>query len=283
MINIKVRKLFNFNDEFFDYKILKFFIDCENNIILAAKDSKKSYIIYFNNKNNIKSFYPLINGIDIDDILFIQPVVRENWVIICNAEKENAMIINHKGEILNKFFVGEGVQDCQVDKFNNIWISYSEEGIFGEGCIGKTGLVAFDIKGSIVFNNFDTIIEMYDIPPIDDCQAMNVKDDEVWLHYYSDYPLVNIKSKKFNNYWANVEIGENIVSNGFAIGKDQVLFGTNKQKLVLYSLSKRCLYNIDPYNDQGEKIQFNCYLGRGSILYLQTRNSIYFVDLLEEK
>ncbi|MGG5255345.1 hypothetical protein ACQYAD_18115 [Neobacillus sp. SM06] len=280
----KFINLMNFTHEFLDYKIKNFYVDHLKNIVLITINSNNiPFIIYYNTRTTDRNFAPLNIEIVLDDLLFVQPIDQKNWLLICNYEKNNALIMNNQGEIIKKFYVGEGIQDCQVDKFNNIWISYFDEGIFGDSIIGNNGIVAFDSQGQILFTDYNVLIEKNNVPPIDDCYAMNVNEDEVWLYYYSEFPLVRMKNKKLLGYWPNVNLKENGISNGFAIGKDEVLFGTNNKKLVLYSLSERTMQEIIPFGEQGKKIEFISYIGRGSFLYLQTENDIYFINLLEFK
>ena len=55
----------------------------------------------------------------------------------------------------------------------------------------------FDSTGQLIFDSYDQYVEKYNIPYIDECYAMNVIDGDVWLYYYSEFPLVQMKDKKF--------------------------------------------------------------------------------------
>jgi hypothetical protein len=72
-----------------------------------------------------------------------------------------------------------------------IWASYFDEGVFGAG-IGRNGLVCFDPLGEPLFR-YAELAQSTGMPSIDDCYALNVCNDRVWLSYYSDFPLVCLK------------------------------------------------------------------------------------------
>lgn len=147
-----------------------------------------------------------------------------------------------------KFYAGEGIQDCQVDVNQDIWISYSDEGIFGESPIGANGIVAFDPTGKLIFNNYDQYVERFNVPPIDDCYAMNVIDGDVWLYYYSEFPLVQMKDKNFHMLWNEINLTMEIWSESFAVVQDKVVFITRDKKLVVYDLNNNHVYDINPCN-----------------------------------
>ena len=52
----------------------------------------------------------------------------ERWLLIFNYEGDNAAIYNPDGSEYCKFYAGEGIQDCQVDVNEDIWVSYCDEG-----------------------------------------------------------------------------------------------------------------------------------------------------------
>lgn len=274
-------KILDLNYDFGNYKIKKFNMDRENNIVLfTLNDINKPCIIYYDKKTIAKKYVLLEDKIDPEAVLCVQPI-EENWLIILNCEENNAIIFNNKGKILNKFYVGSGIQDCQVDKYDNIWIGYSDEGIYGDSIIGGNGIVAFDAKGQVVFNDYDNFVCEYDVPPIDECSVMNVTNDGVWLYYYSEFPLVQIKNKKMHKIWEEIELGVDVNLGGFAVGEDNVLFVTLDKSLVLYSLTNNKVHYMVPYNEwNGEIFPINCF-GRGSVLYLQTKDSLYCADLMD--
>ncbi len=95
--------------------------------------------------------------------------------------------------------LGDAIEDVQTTSDNLIWTSYFDEGVFGGG-IGKNGLVCFDATGNVKLE-FATLAETSGLSHIDDCYALNVCDEEVWVSYYSDFPLVRLKDFKVHQTW----------------------------------------------------------------------------------
>lgn len=117
--------------------------------------------------------------------------------------------------------LGDGIQSVQATSNGIIWTSFFDEGIFGNfgwnDPVGACGLVAWNAEGN----------KIYDFQPIDDldcicdCYALNVESDaDVWLYYYTDFPLVHLHHRKVQSVW-NMSIDG---SDSFAISGHRVLF-----------------------------------------------------------
>lgn len=68
-----------------------------------------------------------------------------------NIEK-NARHYCVDGTLLNEFTFGDGIADVQIDETDTIWVSYFDEGVFGnfgwdEAPLGIDGLIAFNRLG----------------------------------------------------------------------------------------------------------------------------------------
>ena len=89
----------------------------------------------------------------------------------------------------------------QVSEDRRIWISYFDEGVFGNTRLGQSGLVCLDDRGGCDFD-FATLVSD-EVPSIDDCYAMNVcSNREVRLCYYTDFPLVWLLDGKPEGVWS---------------------------------------------------------------------------------
>jgi hypothetical protein len=95
--------------------------------------------------------------------------------------------------------LGDAIEDLQTTSDGRIWASYFDEGVFGRG-VGTNGLVCFDASGDVKFE-FAKLAETTGLAQIDDCYALNVCDDHVWLSYYSDFPLVRLKNFQLDKTW----------------------------------------------------------------------------------
>ncbi len=280
MKDIVCKELISFKSIVEAYQIKKMSLDYKQNVMLLVQDNQnRSCIIYLDKNNvNIKSFNLNVD-IDVESVQCMQRI-GEKWLLIFNYEDDNAVIYNADGSEYAKFYAGEGIQDCQVDVNEDIWVSYYDEGIFGDCPIGANGIVAFDPTGKLIFNNYDQYVERFNVPPIDDCYAMNVIDGDVWLYYYSEFPLVQMKDKKFHMSWNEINVTREIRSKNFAVSQDKVVFITQDKKLVVYDLNDNHVYDSNLCNELGEPVQFVNYYSRGSVMYFQTDDALYYVELL---
>jgi len=151
----------------------------------------------------------------------------------------NARVYTTKGELGREFLLGDGIEDLQVDRLGRIWVSYFDEGVFGncgwQTPIGATGLCCFDGFGHRLWEY---------MPPagfgsIADCYAMNVSREGVWAYYYTEFPIVQIGSDWRVRGWGTETAG----AKAFAVhGKNVLLFGgyaENRAKCQLLELTDR--------------------------------------------
>jgi hypothetical protein len=69
----------------------------------------------------------------------LQPLPREDVLVVgarCfrfqdGSAEQNARVYSAEGELLREFVLGDGIQDLQVTSTGHIWVSYFDEGIFG--------------------------------------------------------------------------------------------------------------------------------------------------------
>ncbi|MBV6634024.1 MAG: hypothetical protein KI792_13440 [Alphaproteobacteria bacterium] len=95
------------------------------------------------------------------------------------------------------FLIGDAVTAIGVDGRGRIWASFYDEGIFGnygwgEGdsplSPGEGGLVCFDDHGELLWS-FNHVVKE---SSIDDCYALNITTDGVWINYYEDFRICQI-------------------------------------------------------------------------------------------
>ncbi|MFF1990858.1 hypothetical protein ACFVWC_06095 [Bacillus mycoides] len=280
MKDIVCKELISFKPIVEAYQFKKMSLDYKQNVMLLVQDNTNRSCIIYLDKNNVNiSIFNLNVDIDVESVRCMQRI-GERWLLIFHYEDDNAVIYNADGSEYVKFYAGEGIQDCQVDANEEIWISYYDEGIFGESLIGANGIVAFDSKGRLIFDSYDQYVERFNVPPIDDCYAMNVIDGDVWLYYYSEFPLVQMKDKKFHMSWNEINVTREIWSKSFAVAQGKVVFITQDKKLVIYDLNNNHVYDSNLCTELGEPIQFVNYYSRGSVMYFQTDDGLYYVDVL---
>ena len=78
--------------------------------------------------------------------------------------------------------LGDASEDVQTTPDGRIWVSYFDEGVFGNG-VGRQGLICFDSAGRVLFQYAD-FAEQNALPTIADCYAINVDPTgAVWVNY----------------------------------------------------------------------------------------------------
>ena len=222
-----------------------------------------------------KTNHYLIQPID-DNILLLGARIG---VLKNGSYENNAFIINTRGEILNAFCFGDGVEDCIVTKDSKIITSYFDEGVFadassGEAALGNAGLVVWDITGQRIWQN-----EKY---AIYDCYAINIDEQEnLWFYYYDDFNLVQTDFRKDLIYHPEIS-----GMNSFLLTKgNQILCdgGYNKHgqfcKMdILYDrLENMEIVNME-YNAQ--ILLLKNYAFRSSkAIFVDNRDNLYFKDI----
>src|SRR6202000_1046547 len=72
-----------------------------------------------------------------------------------------------------------------------------------------------------LFRYADQIAKHQGMPRIDDCYALNVLDqNEVWVCYYSDFPVVALYEKTFKKAWLDFPLR---AARAFAVSGDKLL------------------------------------------------------------
>lgn len=145
---------------------------------------KRNFMIFLNDGDfltpPLKLQYPIVRWIDKDKLLLANS--RNEMKI------DNVFILDLTGTILASFNGGDGIEDIEVGK-EGIWISYFDEGVFGNG-ISNEGLVLFDFTGHVIFRYHS---DLTDDPFIADCYAIcKGKGSSIWLFPYYDFPLLQI-------------------------------------------------------------------------------------------
>jgi hypothetical protein len=151
----------------------------------------------------------------------IQPLDHGNFLLAAtqcfkgSASERNGVIYGENGQVLDRFMLGAGINNMQVACDQHIWVSFFDEGVSGSNnpttgwkyAIGEPGLVCFTLNGEITWK--------YTAPSgfrsIDDCYALNVADDAVWIYYYQDFPIVKITRDKQVHGWVNAYRGAKIL------------------------------------------------------------------------
>jgi len=158
----------------------------------------------------------------------VQPL-GDGW-LLADRRGGCANLHDASGHFLRSIDLGDASEDIQTTSDEKIWVSYFDEGVFGSG-IGQQGAVCFGAAGIPEFK-YGEFAERAGLPFIADCYAMNVAaPGDVWLNYYTDFPLVHLQDFALEH--VSKDFG--VMGNGFAV-RDEAVIYARETKLVMRSL-----------------------------------------------
>lgn len=102
----------------------------------------------------------------------------------------NAWLVSRTGDVLAKYCLGDGIQNCVITQDDSIVTGYFDEGVFGnfgwEEPLGAHGLNIWSNQGELLWSDAKRRIV--------DCYALNLDaQNRIWFYYYDDFDLVGIK------------------------------------------------------------------------------------------
>jgi len=234
------------------------------------------------------------DAVDLGDLSvafpFVQPLPNGELLIVggrCRPGDENASVVAANGARRLSFCAGDGIESVQTTRSGDIWVSYFDEGVFGNfgwgggrgpAPIGSPGLVRFATDGSISYrfsppSGHDSIA---------DCYALNVGEDHVWAYYYTDFDLVRIDHAGSTRAWSTDIAGARAV----AIHGDRVLFfggyGDDRNAAQLGRLDRSDVDDLRTLaicDSAGRRIAPDLAVGRGRCLHLLAGSTWWRVDL----
>lgn len=114
----------------------------------------------------------------------------------------NGLMCDFEGHPTRTLLLGDGIQKIHSTTAGEIWVSYFDEGVFGNlgwnRPIGRSGLVRFDGEGNLVYA-FDPISGPDSIV---DCYAMNVTTlKDTWCYYYTQFSIVHVSEDRVVRHW----------------------------------------------------------------------------------
>ena len=158
---------------------------------------------------------------------------ESGWLLGESRGAGRASLHEANGALRSAIELGDAIQSIQTTTDGRIWVSYFDEGVFGSG-IGRQGLVCFDSAGKHLFK-YAEFAEQNDLPMICDCYALNVDfSGDVWLNYYTDFPLIRLSEFKLHEAWK--EFGS--LGNAFAIRGDEIIYRTKGKLSVISTVTE---------------------------------------------
>ncbi|WP_227521547.1 hypothetical protein [Bacillus alkalisoli] len=188
-----------------------------------------------------------------------------------NAIERNARRYNPNGQLIEAFTLGDGISHMQIDETDTIWVSYFDEGIFGnfgwDEPIGSAGLNAFTMNGHKLWNvRNDGMI---------DCCALNVlSSKEVYYFYNDDFHLVQLTEMK-ESFRYRVEGKDSL--DQFIIDQSGIIAQLDTYTLMRYRLNKTTMRKkekLQLVDKDGKQINGPVFM-RGTFLYAYGKDGIY--------
>ena len=244
----------------------------------------------------IRLNYTLLSSIELPEIEaafpFIQPLTEDSTLIVSgrchyrNGNPEhNAVMYDQHGQAVRRMVFGDGIEDVQIGLDQRIWVSYFDEGVYGNfgwpnPPMGADGLLCFDMDGHIAWR--------FHAPggfgPIDDCYALNVASNAVWAYYYNSFPIVRITRNGEKQAWENTFAGASTIVvdfprvllwGGYRDARERCVVQTiDGDELVSPQHLTLCL-------PDGESLTGAKIIGRDSVLHAFVGTTWYQFDLRE--
>jgi hypothetical protein len=128
------------------------------------------------------------------------------------------------------------------------------------------------------FSNILIFANEHQLSPIDDCYAMNVvSNDEIWLSYYSEFPLVHLTNFQLNQHYERF----GCMSGAFAVVSNTALFSKcysqQEPQLLMSEIPSLRVRNIVEARDESGQIIEGLLMtaARDTHFYMSTENAIY--------
>ncbi|WP_259347277.1 hypothetical protein [Niallia taxi] len=193
----------------------------------------------------------------------------------CNGDGENlgrnARRYNLNGQLISAFTLGDGINDVQIDETDTIWVSYFDEGVFGDYTygepMGSDGLVAYSIEGQKLWG-----AGHYEIA---ECYALNVvHSKEVYFYYYDDFHLVQLNNQQ--------EVARFLVEGDdtfqqFILDQQSLIVQVDSYTMMRYKIRNRTITpadNLYLIDEHGKRISGQVFM-RGKYLYAFGKNGLY--------
>jgi hypothetical protein len=160
--------------------------------------------------------FPLVDMFPDGSILIVGP--RSAW----RKENDydlNGVIFDPRTKQLSRVLLGDGINSAFVDKLGRIWVSYSDEGIFGNFGWGGPGPTPVGAAGLVCFSRAGDKIWEFPDDSIADCYALNVFGSEAAVCTYTDFPIWRISDSFGLKHWKS-ELGG---CRTFAISDNSIL------------------------------------------------------------
>ena len=222
-------------------------------------------------------------GFDVGWGFDVAPLGADGFVLTwgrAGPEEANLRVYSWDGVVVSAFHAGDGIEHVQTSARGDIWVSYFDEGVFGDGGFAGEGLICFTPTGDVRLR-YSTVVATGGIPPIVDCYALNVaSNDDVWCCYYTDFPLVHLRGGRLGEWWEHMPVHG---ASAFAVDARRVLFTGGygrRDRVMLLSLGDMTTEELSVVDEEGEPLGYVSTVGRGSRMYFhQLDGGVHVAEL----
>jgi hypothetical protein len=199
----------------------------------------------------------------------------------------NGTIVDPRSGRSTRILLGDGINSAQVDDLGRIWVSYIDEGIFGNfgwghpgpAPVGSAGLACFSDSGEKIWEYPN---QTHDA--ITDCYALNVSGSGAAIFFYAgpDFLICRISSDFQLEYWATNLSGchqlaisgtKVLLSGQYSDPPDTAYLGTFESGQLGGTQKVRLVM------PDGSSLPNGRLLGRGNHLYFFDASDVYRVSL----
>jgi hypothetical protein len=191
---------------------------------------------------------------------------------------ESCCVVNADGVVQRTIDLGVGIKDVQIAD-NEIWVSYLDEGVFSDR--GEPGLACFDGTGSLTFSfrEVESTGPETLVPDIADCYALNVlAPADVWLYYYTEFPLVHIRGRHVEGVWMPTPVHG---AQAVAVRDHYVVFigdYGSPSSALRYDLRTRAVTKLRSVNDGGVELNGR-RSARGARTYVLEHDALWIAEV----
>ena len=199
----------------------------------------------------------------------------------------NGVIFSPETGSIERILLGDGIASLGIDSKDRIWVSYFDEGVFGNfgwnhpgpPGPGAGGLVCFASNGKTVWSFNTDECEGF----IDDCYALNVQRHVLWAYYYSDFNICRVDGNFTPYILPDIPISG---ASAFAVGSEGLLFTKQYDETadMFHFIPKKDGKTGQPQKvrgalPNGETFENSFFIGRGNFLHVLNSSGWFKVDV----
>ena len=174
----------------------------------------------------------------------VQPLPGDRTLIVgarcrwySKGPERNAIVVDADGLPVAEGTLGDGIQEVLTTPSGLIWVGYFDEGVLGNYGWGGPGPDPIGSPGIVRFTPDLRVDWRYPYNAeggsIIDAYALNVSGETAWSSYYTDFPIVRIKSGSITTWRGGVRgvqaliIGEGrcALIGGYGADQSRILIG----------------------------------------------------------